>query len=83
MTIRTIIPFALMPSGINWKILVIVIPGGLRPVAGIMAGLTLGWKSCSHMIRISGTVIIVGVAGITIGWRSGIPIGMAIHTLQV
>jgi hypothetical protein len=83
MTIRTIIPFALVSSGINWKILIIVIPGGLIPVAGIMAGLTLGWKSCSHMIRISGNVKIVGVTGITVGWRAGITIGMAVYTLQV
>ena len=83
MAIRTIIPFTLVSSGINWKILVIMIPGGLSPVAGIMTGFALGWKSSGYMIGIGGAVIIAGVTGITVGWRAGIPIGMTVYTLQV
>jgi len=82
MTFRAQSPGTLVPSGIYRKVLSIMVPGSLSPVAAIMAVLALSRKSGGYMIGICGAVIIIGMTGITVGWRAGISIGMTIYTLQ-
>ena len=66
-TIGAKVPFALVAPGINGEIEVIVIPGGLLPVGGIMALFAVGGKSGCRVIGIGGVVIIILVAGKTCG----------------
>jgi len=82
MAIRAHIPSALMMSGINWKVLRVMIPGGLVPDNCIMASFAGSWKACRLVIGIGGVVIIRLMAGIAVGRCSGIAAGVAGKTWQ-
>jgi hypothetical protein len=75
-TIDAKVPFALVAPGVNGEIEVIVIPGGLFPVGGIMTLLAVGGKSGGHVVGIGGVVIIILVAGETGGGSIIITAGM-------
>ena len=59
MTVRTGIPYTLVSAGIYWKILRVMIPGGLAPGNRIMAVFTIGWKSYRYMIGIVRIIVIL------------------------
>lgn len=81
-TIGANVPSTLVPPGINGKIEVVVIPGGLLPVGGVMALLAGSGKTCGLMIGIGGVVVIVLVAGETGGGSIIVTAGMAGDTGQ-
>jgi len=77
------IPLSFVFPGIDGEIQGIVIPGGLVPVRGIVAHLASCGESRRHVIGIGGIVIIILVAGIAVGGSAGVPVGMAVDTLQI
>ena len=81
-TIGAKVPFTLMTAGIYGKILVIVIPGGLLPVSGIMTIIARGRETGSLVIGIGRVIVVVLVAGKTGGRRIVVPGGMARQTIQ-
>jgi len=81
-TIGANVPSALVSSGKNRKIEVVVIPGGLFPVGGVMALFAGSGKSDGLMIGIGGVVVIVLVAGETGGGGVAVTAGVAGDTGQ-
>lgn len=82
MAVGTNIPSALMSAGIDWEVLIVMIPGCLCPHNSVMAGFTIGRESHRQMIGIRSIVVLLLMAGITICRRTAIAIGMAGQTGQ-
>lgn len=63
MTIAAKVPLAAMAARIDWKILIIVVPGCLIPAIGIVAGNAVSRETRPPMVGVGCPVIIRLMAG--------------------
>ena len=82
MAVGTVVPSALVRTGIDREELTVVIPVGRIPRAGAMAILAGSRKVCCRMIRIGSGLIITLVTGIALRRGSGVPARMASEALK-
>ena len=82
MAIAAGIPFVFVFSGIDGKILGIMIPGGFIPPIGIVTVFAVCGKTRCLVIGVGGIVVIGFVATVAIRRCSGIPVGVAILALD-
>ncbi len=77
MTFPAGVPRSSMCSGIYREILIVMIPVGIAPAAGIMTVLALSREIGCGMIGIIGLIVIGFVARVAVGWSIGVSIAMA------
>ena len=75
------VPLPVMFPGIDWKVLVVVVPVGWPPCRLGVAVATGGWKLCCCMRRITCLVVGVQVAALAGVWRVVVIALVAVGTL--
>ena len=83
MTFGTLVPFASMFAGIDWKILSVMIPIRRLPDACRMTIVAALWKISSDMVWISRHIIILLVTEIAVHRRACVAAGVTVDALRL